>query len=199
MGFVSAQWGDPGHIALNLVSMAFLAVVLVLIVRVPQDWLGGSRWAKVGWAVFAVGLTGVINGVYLPVGAAVALRRLARGRRADGRADGRFPCGSNIPGRGVRLRTSWPLAELVISEYELRLESRGPLRRLGGADIVRLHDVTSAQALTSRFGGGVLITISEGEPWYIFTFRPERVLEALRAIGTHVSPGVRRISIWDQM
>src|SRR5205823_8727555 len=70
------RWDDPGDIAFNLVATIFLAVVLIGIVRAPAERLGQSRWAKVGWVVFAAGLTGMINGLYIPVGAAVAARQL---------------------------------------------------------------------------------------------------------------------------
>ena len=196
---MSARWDDPVHIVLNLLSVAFLAVVLLHIVRAPADWLGGSRWAKAGWAVVAVGLTSVINGVYLPVGPAIAFGRLVRGRSSERRANRRFPCGSNIPGRGVRSRTSWPLAELVITDTGLQVRGRGLLSRLGGADAVRLDDVASAQTRTSRFGGGVCLDVRGAEPWYIFTFRPERVLETLNAVGVPVISGARQIGIQDQM
>jgi hypothetical protein len=70
------QWDNLVHIVVNLTSMTFLAVVIVAIVRAPAERLGRSRWARPGWFVFAVGLAGFLNGVYIPVGAAVALRHL---------------------------------------------------------------------------------------------------------------------------
>jgi hypothetical protein len=110
-----------------------------------------------------------------------------------------FVCGCNLPGDGLRYRSSWPLAQLVIADTELRVEGRGLLRRLGRADVLRLNDIASAQAVTSRFGGGVAIEVSAGKPWYIFTFRRDEMLQHLRAVGVNIVPGSRRIRLWDQM
>jgi len=70
------QWDNLFHIVLNLLSTTFLGVVIIAIVRAPAERLGRSRWARPGWFVFAVGLAAFLQGVYIPVGAAVALRHL---------------------------------------------------------------------------------------------------------------------------
>ena len=110
-----------------------------------------------------------------------------------------FVCGCDIPGDGLRYRSSWPLAMLVIADTELRVEGRGLLRRLGRADVLRLDDIASGQAVTSRFGGGVAIEVSGGEPWYFFTFRRDEMLQGLQAVGVHIVPGSRRVRLWDQI
>jgi 4-amino-4-deoxy-L-arabinose transferase-like glycosyltransferase len=73
---VFMQMDHPVQVVLNLVSTAFLAVMVVLILRAPAKQLGRSRWAKAGWLLLALALSGSVNGVYIPVGAAVVLRYL---------------------------------------------------------------------------------------------------------------------------
>lgn len=110
----------------------------------------------------------------------------------------RFKCGYSVPGAGVRHRTSWPLAILSITDIEVRVRGRGILSRLG-LETLPTPDVVSAQALTGRFGGGVVLEVPAGEPWYVFTFRANEVLDALKQAGVAILPGSRQVGFWDQV
>jgi hypothetical protein len=109
-----------------------------------------------------------------------------------------FTCGYNIPKDGVRLRTSWPLAMLSVTGNEIRIRGRGPFRRLGTDHVLRVDQVNAAQAVRSRFGGGVVIEARAGDPWYVFAVRPGAVLDGLRSAGVNILAGSRRITVWDQ-
>ena len=121
----------------------------------------------------------------------------------DGLVTDRIPyrvkCGYSIPGAGVRHRTSWPLAIMSITDIEVRVRGRGILSRLG-LEALPTQEVVSAQALTGRFGRGLVLEVRASKtPWYIFTFRAKEVLDALKNAGVDILPGSRRVGFWDQI
>ncbi len=85
-----------------------------------------------------------------------------------------------------------------MTEKEIRVTERSLLRRLGPDHVLALDQVTAAQA-NSRRRRGITIQPEQGPPWYIYLFRADELLDALRSAGVNILSGTRRVTIWDEL